>query len=103
MPAGSRFAENTVRAARLTGQPRTWWQRLCTPIPLAGLSAAAAVIAVAGIAIQHLPTHTLSPLVAISDDAFAGVQELAETEALSAAVDNLDNFTDTELVSLIGF
>lgn len=35
-------------------------------------------------------------------DSFAELQELAEKEALSAAVDHLDDFTDSELVCLIG-
>ncbi len=31
------------------------------------------------------------------------IQEIAETEALLTAVDHLDQFSDVELVSLIGF
>ena len=33
----------------------------------------------------------------------AEIQDIAETETLIAAVDHLDDFSDTELVSLIGF
>jgi hypothetical protein len=33
----------------------------------------------------------------------ANLQEIAETEILIAAVDHLDEFSDNELVSLIGF
>ncbi|MEI7911797.1 MAG: hypothetical protein WCK77_19365 [Verrucomicrobiota bacterium] len=101
--AGPHFTDNTLRAARLAGQPRAWWQRLFAPIPLAGLAATAAALALAVQALNPTPSHTAVPTVASSDEAFAGIQELAETEVLSAAVDNLDNFTDTELVCLIGF
>jgi hypothetical protein len=31
------------------------------------------------------------------------IQDIAETETLITAVDQLDDFSDTELVSLIGF
>lgn len=31
------------------------------------------------------------------------IQDIAETETLLAAVDHLDDFSDNELVSLIGF
>lgn len=43
--AGPRFVEDTVRAARLAGQPRPWWIRLCSPAPLAGLATATAALA----------------------------------------------------------
>jgi len=92
-----------VRAARLGSPQRAWWQRLIAPFPLAGLTATAAAVVLAVVALHPVPTHTAVPTAASSDEAFAGIQELAEVEVLSAAVDNLDNFTDTELVCLIGF
>ncbi|MCX6876281.1 MAG: hypothetical protein NTW21_21110 [Verrucomicrobia bacterium] len=101
--AGPRFADNTARAARLAGTPRAWWQRLGAPIPLVGLGAATASLALAFMALTHPPTHPADPSTASNDEAFAAIQRLAEAEVLSAAVDNLDDFTDTELVSLIGF
>jgi len=68
------------------------------------LAATAASLVIAVLALNPAPMiHTASPITASPDEAFAGIQELAETEVLSAAVDNLDNFTDTELVCLIGF
>jgi len=100
--AGPRFAADTVRAARLAGTPRAWWQRVFSPIPLVGLSATAAAVAIAVLSLTPSPSHTPPPIAANNDEAFAGIQELAEAEVLSAAVDNLDRFTDTELVSLIG-
>jgi len=101
--AGSRFADDTVRAARLAGPGRRWWQRFCAPIPLAGLVSATAALAIAVLSLNPPPTRTTDAIAANSDEAFAGIQELAEAEVLKAAVDNLDDFTDTELVCLIGF
>lgn len=101
--AGPRFVEQVVRAARLAGQPLPWWQRLFAPAPLAGLAAATAALAFSvvswiGPAPQpHLPTAQLHGSPA------AEVQDLAESVTLIAAADQLDDFGDTELVSLIGF
>jgi len=101
--AGPHFADNTLRAARLAGSPRAWWQRMFAFTPLAGLAATAAAVIIAVVSLNPEPTHTVAPKTVSSEEAFAGIQELADAEVLSAAVDNLDNFTDNELVSLIGF
>lgn len=103
--AGSRFAENTVREARLAGQSHAgWWRRLLAPLPLGGLAAAAAALALAVVSIQQNRPATPVEVVgtAASQEPFAEMQELAETEALNAAVDHLEDFTDSELVCLIG-
>ena len=101
--APARFTDDVVRAARLAGTPGGWWQRLFAPAPLAGLAATCAALVIAVLALHPAPVHPAGPVAAAPDEAFAGIQELAEAEVLSAAVDNLDNFTDTELVCLIGF
>lgn len=101
--AGPRFVDNTLRAARLAGPARPWWQRLFAPVPLAGLAATATAVAIAVLSLNHSPNRTVEPAVANSEESFAGIQELAEAEVLSTAVDNLDDFTDNELVCLIGF
>ena len=103
--ARSRFAEDTVRAARLAGQdPIAWWQRWLTPLPLGGLAAAAAALVIAFVALQQ--TNPGAPRDVVSspanDEPFAEMQELAEAETLSAAADHLEDFTDSELVCLIG-
>ena len=101
--AGPRFTDDTVRAARLAGSPRAWWQRLFSPIPLVGLATTTVAIAIAVVALNPSPTQTRDPGVALNEESFAGIQELAEAEVLRAAIDNLDNFSDTELACLIGF
>jgi hypothetical protein len=97
--AGPRFVDDTVRAARLAGQEAPWWSRILSPAPLAGLAAAAAACVIAVISLQNDTPAGNDP----AANAFAEIQEIAETEALLSAVENLDHFSDFELVSLIGF
>jgi hypothetical protein len=108
--AGPRFADDVVRLARLDAdRPLPWWQRWFAPVPataLAGLAAAVVVgifvIRPAGDAPQLQPPVVIT--VAESKEArFAHIQEVLETEMLFAAVEHLDEFSDEELVALIGF
>ncbi len=99
--AGPRFVDHAVRAARLAGQAEAWWKRLLAPIPLAGLAGATAAL-VFSVASLTGPSTESGAGIADSVQA-AEIQDIAETETLIAAVDHLDDFSDTELVSLIGF
>jgi hypothetical protein len=102
--ASPRFTDDTVRAARLAGQGVSWWSRILTPLPLAGLAAAAAACVIAVFSLQNdTPAGDDGHLAAVDSNSFAAIQEIAETEALLSAVDDLDKFSDVELVSLIGF
>lgn len=101
--ASPRFVDDTVRAARLTGQPAAWWSRFLAPPPLAGLATAAAACAIAVLALQNDTPASRHTVDAADSNAFAEIQEIAETEALLSAVDDLDRYSDVELVSLIGF
>lgn len=99
---GPRFVDDTVRAARLLGQSSPWWKRFFSPAPLAGLAAAAAaVVFVITQASQQAPVGDSTGGLANSEQA-AEIQEIAETETLISAVDHMENFSDTELVALIG-
>lgn len=101
--AGPRFVDDTVRAARLAGQAQVWWKRIFSPAPLAGLAAATAALV---FALVHLtaPSPGDDPYVnLVNSPQAAEIQEIAETETLNCAVDHLDDFSDTELASLIGF
>ena len=97
--AGPRFVEDTVRAAKLEVEIKPWWSRLFAPAPLAGLAATTAALA---FAVVSLVGPASDPVRLDSPQAVA-IQDIAETETLLAAVDQLDDFSDTELVSLIGF
>lgn len=102
--AGPRFVDDTVRAARLAGQAAPWWKRVFTPAPLAGLAAATAACVIAVISLRNdTPAADGSHGAAVDSNAFAEIQEIAETEILLSATEDLDEFSDMELVSLIGF
>jgi hypothetical protein len=101
--AGARFAAATVRAARLSVAVKPWWSRLCSPAPLAGLATATAALVFAVVSwVGPAPEPGIQ--IAMHDSPQAVViQEIAEAETLIAAVDHLEDFSDNELVSLIGF
>lgn len=99
-----RFTDDTVRAARLAGQPAPWWKTILSPAPLAGLAAVSAAVVMGLISLPGLLERPLNTTPSFADSARAAeIQDIAETEALIVAVDHLDEFSDTELVSLIGF
>ncbi len=101
--AGARFLDDTVRKARLAGQADAWWKRCFTPLPLAGLAGATAALGFSLFSVTG-PSPQPGGMPEIMDSAqAAAIQDIAETETLIAAVDHLDDFSDTELVSLIGF
>lgn len=101
--AGPRFVDDTVRAARLAGQTQPWWKRLLTPAPLAGLAATTAALVFSVLSWLGPPADSSSQTAWLDANQAAAIQDIAETETLIAAVDQLDDFSDTELVSLIGF
>lgn len=98
-----RFIDDTVRAARLADQPESWWKRLLAPAPIAGMAAACTALA---LTIIRLSGPTPEPdllTTAFDSPQAAAIEEIAETETLIAAVDHLDDFSDYELASMIGF
>lgn len=101
--AGPRFVDDTVRAARLLGQPQPWWKKLFSPLPLAGLAGATAALVFSISPIFGPSPLPGTPVTNLDATRAAEIQDIAETETLIAAVDHLDEFSDTELVSLIGF
>ena len=101
--AGVRFADDTLRAARLLVEPQPWWNRLFAPAPLAGLAAATAALVFAVVSLVGPSPPSLQQTAALNSPQAVAIQEIAETETLIAAVDQLDDFSDKELVSLIGF
>lgn len=91
--------DDTVRAARLSSQAgKPWiWGSLT-----AGVLGAAAALMIALLPEAHNSEPTSGSVVEISPRA-QEIEEIAETEALIAAVEHIDEFSDTELVALIGF
>lgn len=101
--AGPRFVDDTVRAARLAGQEDAWWKRLFTPVPLAALAGATAALVFTVASLTGPSPKSNGANMAFDNEHAAEIQDIAETETLMAAVENLDDFSDNELVSLIGF
>ncbi len=98
--ASARFAADTVRAAKLLPVAKPWWNRLLAPIVGTGLAGATAAIVFALIGPSP---EAMNSVAALDSPQAVAIQDIAETEALIAAADHLDDFSDIELVSLIGF
>ncbi len=102
--AGPRFAADVVRAARLsTSDIKPWWSRLLSPAPLAGFAAATAAVTLTVVSLFGPGGHPASQIAVLDSPQAVAIQDIAETETLIAATDQLDDFSDNELVSLIGF
>lgn len=101
--AGPRFVDDTVRAARLAGRHGPWWRSFFAPAPLAGLAGAAALVTLGLFSLPGSPGAGDRVRTFADSAQAAEIEDIAETEALIAAADHLDEFSDTELVSLIGF
>lgn len=100
--ASPRFADDVVRMARLDELEKPWWKRIFAPLPLAGLTTATAALAFALISVVGPKSDPEGAVVTDSPQNTA-IQDVVETEMLIVAVDHLEDFSDHELVSLIGF
>lgn len=101
--ASARFASDTVRLARLAVDDAPWWSRLFAPAPIAGLAGVTAALSFAAFFWLGPMSESDAPLAALQSAQAVAIQEIAETETLIAAADHLDDFSDKELISLIGF
>ncbi len=103
--AGPGFLADTVRAAQFEPQVRPgWWQVFQSPAKLAGMGlglAAAAALAVMFL-VSHQAGDNGSGLSVAAADSFEDIQLLAEEEALAVALEYPEDFSDAELVYLIG-
>ncbi len=97
------FADRVVMAARQADRAsspffsRTRW----VISAVAGTAAALAIAATVVMLPEPVPVVVQDPH--DSSDVFASLDEVASQEMLLAATDHLAEFSDTELVSLIGF
>jgi hypothetical protein len=101
--AGHQFVNDTLRAIRLADEKKPWWSRFRSHTRIVGLAATTAAMALALLNLLEISNHHESQSNTANPSQTATIQEIAETETLIAAADHLDDFSDTELVSLIGF
>ena len=102
-PASSHFASATVRMVREQQERKAWWKQLIAPMPIAGLAAAAAAIAL--VVNVSMPGQSGGNVASNDFDTVEAVaiQEVVEVEMLMVAAENPSEFTDQELVTLLGF
>jgi hypothetical protein len=101
---GPNFAANGARAARLETAAPPWWSRLWIPASIgAALTGAAALVAV--VLTLQSPSESAGPMVTTlpADSSLSDLQENYEAEVLLAASEHLANFSDEELVTMVGF
>lgn len=103
VPVSPVFADRVMRAVRQAeAQPTPFGAR--SYAVLGSVAAMAAALTIAAVVFflpepaQTVVEHRPEP-----PDAFATLDEVASQEMLLAATDHLGEFSDTELVSLIGF
>lgn len=98
------FVADTVRAVKLLPEARPWWSRVVAFSPWAA-AAACGVLAVIFIldAPKSLSSDNSIATISYSEEKWSEIEEVADTEMLAAAADDLDLFSDQELVTLIGF
>jgi len=106
--ASPQFADRVMRrirtqdASALSGVA-AWWQSLFAPKVLCSCGAAAAIALGSYVAVTVVPEPQGTVVVQHDVDEFASLEEVANQELLLAATDHLNDFSDTELVSLISY
>ena len=103
-PASGRFADDTLRAVKLLPESKSPWPKLRFFAPWAGAAACAVLAAVMFFPGSPDEISRPSPVVKVSvEEKWVEIAEVADIEMLSAAADDLDSFSDQELVALVGF
>ncbi len=101
---GRHFAADAVRAARLSSPARPWWNRALIPLGAGGLLAGAAALVMVALSLfPETPGGSEIAVIAPARESFSEIQDGFETEVLIAVADHLGDYSDDELVSLIGF
>jgi hypothetical protein len=101
--ASADFADRVIFASRESElQANVLWTR--ARLAIASVAAIAAALAlVASIMMTPDTAPTVTQQAPIAEDGFASLDEVAQQEMLLAATDHLGEFSNTELVTLIGF
>ncbi len=101
---GCRFATDVVRAARLSAPAKPWWSRALIPLGAGGLLAGTAALVMLALSLfSETPGGSEVAVVVPAHESLSDIQDGFETEVLIAVADHLADYSDDELVSLIGF
>lgn len=122
--ASGRFADDVLRAVRLLPEEESIWPRILK-FSRWSLVAACVVLLTSilidiagtdpkklpGVAGSDVPSHQETPVrvsgkvstIADSDARWEQIENVAQAELLTAAADHLDDFSDQDLITMIGF
>ncbi len=102
--ASARFADDALRAVKLLPEADPWWPKVLSFSPWVA-AAACGVLAV--FTFMQSPTdddrQNTTVVTGSTEEKWGAIAEVADAEMLAAAADDLDSFSDQELVSLVGF
>jgi hypothetical protein len=100
--ASARFADDVVRAVRLLPEADPIWPRI---LKFSRWSlVAACVVLAASIFIDPLKTSpNQGPVVEDHKTRWEQIENAAQAELLAAAVEHMDEFSDQDLITMIGF
>lgn len=96
------FAANVVRAARLEPPAKPWWSRLLIPASVGGVLAASAAVVTVMFTLHSNPTGVQKATNTPADSSLAVLQDDFNAEVLIAASDHLADYSDEELIAMIG-
>lgn len=101
--ASDRFADDVVRTVRTMPEKESIWAGIFGYAPWIG--AVACAVLAAFILFNQPGDHPEAPKMAdVSTEAeWSEIEDVADAEILSAAAEHLDDFSDDELIAMIGF
>ncbi len=100
--ADGRFVDDVVRSVRLLPEADPFWPRVLRFSPLAAV--AACMVVVAAWFLQNEPTGEMAGVKVLEQEAqWEQIEDVAEAELLAAAAEHLDQFSDQELLTMVGF
>ena len=102
--ASARFADDALRAVKLLPEADAWWPKVLSFSPWAAVAACGVLAAFMFIHSPYDDIRKDASVVTVSaEEKWVAIAEVANAEMLAAAADDLDSFSDQELVSLVGF
>jgi len=100
--ASRRFSDDTLRAVKLLPEADPWWPKVLSFSPLAGIAACAVVVS--WMFLNHPDEKQTGTEVTVTntEEKWGEIEDVAEVEMLSAAAEHLDQFSDQDLITMIG-